>query len=349
MKFTSIALSSLVSVASVALVGTSQALAIPTIEYNDPFHPVQSIRQIRDLEVNGNLYDVDFRFADFPNIFGSPDNPNAGAAFWNDMAGAQTAGNTIVNLFNNANPFYGNIAGEFYSNGSPSGDSVFGNSLLIPYGRSSSHPTTSTASYSYTSGTNTPWTSENLDGINLNDLNGNFWMYAFFTQTGSSTPGSSQDNPILPSQVTPNGSFVFNNVSSGQWVDPPLASGYTYNMTSPGSLFTSILNFPTGFANPFTVTANGNLLGSFTNGQSVDFVSLLGAGVSSFSIANIFPFTDATDSQAFPLQLAFNTPTASFTQTPIVEATAVPESSSLLGLGLLAGLGMMQLTRRDRA
>lgn len=168
-----------------------------------------------------------------------------------------------------------------------------------------------------------------------------------YTISNSSTPGESQTNPILPNQVTPDGSFVFNNVASHQWFDPPLASGYTYNMTTPDSLFTSILNFPTGFANPFTVTANGSVLGSFTNGQSVDFVSLLGAGVDSFEISNIFPFTDATDTQAFPLQLAFNTPTASFTQTPTVEATNVPESSNLFGLGLLAGIGIMQWTRRN--
>lgn len=185
--------------------------------------------------------------------------------------------------------------------------------------------------------------------------------YSFFQQitdgnfstlsTGSgSTPGDSQNNPILPTQVAPNGSFLFNNVPSGRWFDPPLASGYTYEVTSPGSLFTSILNLPTGFANPFTVTANGSNLGSFTNGQSVDFISLLGAGVSSFTLNGIFPLTDATDTQAFPLQLAFNTPTASFSQTPIIEtATSVPESSNLWGLGLLAGLGGMQFIRRNRA
>ncbi|MDY7008340.1 MAG: hypothetical protein SWX82_31555 [Cyanobacteriota bacterium] len=55
------------------------------------------------------------------------------------------------------------------------------------------------------------------------------------------------------------------------------------------SLFTDIVNFPFGIDsdNIFTVFANGQKLGEFSPGESVNFTSLLGDGVSQFIVAGL--------------------------------------------------------------
>ena len=78
------------------------------------------------------------------------------------------------------------------------------------------------------------------------------------------------------------------------------------------------MDFPIGIsATPFAVSVGANRLGSFSPGQSVDFVSLLGAGVSSFVVSGITPLTDPDNPMAFPIQLDFDTATADFTMTPL--------------------------------
>ncbi len=143
--------------------------------------------------------------------------------------------------------------------------------------------------------------------------------------------GGSQQFPILPTIPT------FLSGPSGRWFDPPAASGFDFTMTS-ASLFTSILNFPTGIDgdNSFQVWVNDQLFGNFNVGESVNF----GAGVSSFRITGIDPTVDGGDPMAFPIQLEFDTPSASFTMVPI------PESSSAL---LAAASGVMLLGLRRRA
>ncbi len=84
------------------------------------------------------------------------------------------------------------------------------------------------------------------------------------------------------------------------------------------------------------------MLGEFGPGETVDFVSLLGAGVSSFTISGIEPLVDAEDPLAFPIALAFNTPTASFTMTAVVPE---PGAASLA----LVGAGAMLRRRRGQA
>jgi hypothetical protein len=115
---------------------------------------------------------------------------------------------------------------------------------------------------------------------------------------------------ILPT-TGPSSEYVFNNVPSGLWFDPPAASAFEYKMTS-GSLFTSILDFPGGFfVNPFTVSTGGVVLGTFINTQSLVFPN---GGVSDFIISGITPSAVPGNTAGFPLKLDFNTPTASFTQ-----------------------------------
>lgn len=120
-------------------------------------------------------------------------------------------------------------------------------------------------------------------------------------------------------------------------------------MTSD-SLFTSILNFPTDFDNPFEVWVGGEFLDSFTAGDSIDFVSRLGAGVSEFTIKGLN--VDPSNPAVFPIKLDFNTETASFemyalTKEENEEVTAVPESSSVLGLLAFAVLGTAGVLKRS--
>jgi hypothetical protein len=162
------------------------------------------------------------------------------------------------------------------------------------------------------------------------------------------TPGATQQNPVLPSSRDPNGQLRFNNVPTGRWSDPPGTFGFDYVGTG-GTQFTSI-TLPTGFSNAFRVLTGptfSDLLGTFTGGTSVNFQTLLGSAISAFRIVDIFPTVD-TDANpaAFPLQIFFNGPTGSFTQTPLSEqpTSGVPEPSSLLMA--CAGISALFLMRR---
>ncbi len=157
--------------------------------------------------------------------------------------------------------------------------------------------------------------------------------------------GQTQDNPVLPSLFDPDtATYTFNDVISGQWFDPPFVDSFTYNITNPESLFTKILDFPTGFDDTFNVSVGGNDLGIFAPGETVDFVSLLGAGVKEFTVSGIDPLVDAEDALGFPIQLEFDTLRASFTQTPTVNIPqSTPEPTSILGF---LGLGTWLLTSR---
>ncbi|MGQ0637709.1 MAG: hypothetical protein ACT4QC_24290 [Planctomycetaceae bacterium] len=158
---------------------------------------------------------------------------------------------------------------------------------------------------------------------------------------------TSQDNPAIPNETLPDGAFVFENVQSGLWFDPPFVDTFTYTMTS-GSLFTSILDFPTGFDDTFDVSVNGSSLGTFGPGQAVDFVARLGSGVSSFTVSGISPLVDSEDSLGFPLKLAFNTPTASFVMAGSLAPEPVPEPLSL-AIWALGGAGLLvQQSSRQR-
>ena len=159
--------------------------------------------------------------------------------------------------------------------------------------------------------------------------------------------GGSQDDPILPVRDA-NGRFRLLDITSGAWVDPPLVSSYQFTMDSSSSLFSGILDFPTGFNSSFTVSSGGQELGSFGPGDAFFFP---GEGVSEFTISDINPLVDSEDPLAFPIQLAFNTTTASFSMTPIIEGNppqdaSTPEPSTLLGLGTLALAGTTLLRRK---
>ena len=116
-------------------------------------------------------------------------------------------------------------------------------------------------------------------------------------------PGLTQHDPILPSSA--GGSvYRFEDVESGMWFDPPFVPAIEYSMTS-GVLFTNIVDFPSGFAGPFTVTVGDIELGSFGPGDNVDFSGFASGGVEQFTVSGITPLVDSADPQAFPLQIAF--------------------------------------------
>jgi hypothetical protein len=130
------------------------------------------------------------------------------------------------------------------------------------------------------------------------------------------------EDPVMPEPDSPSWSL---HGGSGAIFDPELADGYIYRMTSESSLFTSILGFPNGFEGTFTVSTSGTVLGKFQAGQVVDFV--IGGGVREFTVSGIAPAVDADDPTAFPLRLAFSTPTASFTMTAIPHDSEPPAVS----------------------
>ncbi len=156
--------------------------------------------------------------------------------------------------------------------------------------------------------------------------------------------GATPENPILPNVAEP-GNFEFDNVPSGGWFDPPPVEAFTYVMESD-SLFTAILDFPPGFSHPFEVSADGQSLGLFTAGDSVDFVELLGDGVSEFVVSGISPLVDPADPLAFPLRLAFDTSFASFR---MVSAIPEPPSALLIIMGALAAYSFSRADRQPRS
>ncbi|MFZ5830103.1 MAG: hypothetical protein ACOY3P_08445 [Planctomycetota bacterium] len=159
------------------------------------------------------------------------------------------------------------------------------------------------------------------------------------TGSGFGFPGDSQFDPIMPDTVDPDGTAYFDDAPSGFWFDPPLIDGYAYQ-TTDGSLFAAILDFPTGLVAPVEVFVEGQSFGTFDAGDELIFP---GEGVEAFTIRGIMPPDDLADGADFPLQIAFSTPTADFSMTPI----PIPEPASW-ALALVAFVGLAA-GRRVRA
>ena len=102
----------------------------------------------------------------------------------------------------------------------------------------------------------------------------------FYMGEITAPPGTSADNPVLPTTQPDRGVWWFLNVASRRWVDPPGAYGFSYEMFD-SSLFTEILDFPPGFEQKFSVWVGETLLGKFGPGEKVTFP---GAGVSGFRV-----------------------------------------------------------------
>jgi len=192
--------------------------------------------------------------------------------------------------------------------------------------------------------------------------------------------GSSQQNPLLPDNFD-QGWYRFQNVASSDWVDPPAAAGFTFKIgdaaassgggsgggTGDGcvangspiaftpksnepSLFTKILSLPSGIDADelFTVLVGGKEIGKFKPNQVVDFVALLGYGVSEFSVTGIDAVIDPKNPLAFPIKLESNQDTFSFKMRAIDGAEAVPEPSEIAGIVTAAAFFAGLLLKRKR-
>ncbi|MCL1475565.1 hypothetical protein [Argonema antarcticum] len=149
-------------------------------------------------------------------------------------------------------------------------------------------------------------------------------------------PGGTQQTPILPNRSDGNWQ-VFSNVPGCRWYDPHTTHGFEFQALE-NTLFTEILDFPVGLDNRFTVRVGDAILGEFGLGDSLDFVSLLGQGVSHFKITDIDSLIGETESTAFPIQLAFNQSVGSFQMRAIEETPdpkKLPEPTAILGLLML--------------
>jgi|GEM_PF-3596577 len=138
------------------------------------------------------------------------------------------------------------------------------------------------------------------------------------------------------------GTKQFFNVPAGRWYDPATTYGFEFQALGD-TLFTDILDFPVLTDSLFTVEVGDTVLGEFGPGDSVDFVSLFGAGIDNFRITGIDP-PPGQDSVLFPIQLDFNNPTGSFEMISIVpeeafETASTPEPPLPLGLLLLTTMG----------
>lgn len=160
---------------------------------------------------------------------------------------------------------------------------------------------------------------------------------------GKEMRGLTQQNPILPTSVQ-NGWQTFSKVPGCRWYDPYTTYGFEFQSLED-TLFTEILDFPVGEDTEFAVTVGNVLLGTFGPGSSVDFVSLLGHGVSNFKITGINSLFGSTAETAFPIQLAFNEREGSFKMRAISadDAENVPEPTTVLGTLLaVGGLGTIK-------
>jgi len=170
--------------------------------------------------------------------------------------------------------------------------------------------------------------------------------------------GSSQYNPIMPDASDMEaGTYFFNDVQSGAWFDPEPWDTFVFSMAGD-SLFTDIFSFPTDFGDTFEVlfndASNGwSSLGDFDLLDSLNFSqSLAGKDVNEFMVAGI---DNPGGSHQFPLQLGFDTPTASFKMQGVdfdaffASKGAIdvlePSSFAIFGLGLL---GLAARSRRKK-
>jgi hypothetical protein len=148
---------------------------------------------------------------------------------------------------------------------------------------------------------------------------------------GKEKRGLTQQNPILPNSIQ-NGWQVFNKVPGCRWFDPPTTYGFEFQSLE-NTLFTEILDFPAGDDQEFTVAVGDSILGNFSPGDKLDFVSLLGYPVDNFRITGIDSLFGETAETAFPIQLAFQEREGSFKMRQIsqpIDAEAVPEPGSIL-------------------
>lgn len=160
--------------------------------------------------------------------------------------------------------------------------------------------------------------------------------------------GKTKYTALLPDKIVKD-LQVFSDISSGSWVDPPTTYGLEYTVEGDSTI-TNILDFFTDDADDlFTVAAEGKILGQFKSGDNINFVSLLGKGVSSFTITDINPLPGNRLAN-FNLRPLFNTKTANLQARAFnkSDSKSIPEPGftfSLLAFGVL-GVASRLLAKR---
>jgi hypothetical protein len=91
------------------------------------------------------------------------------------------------------------------------------------------------------------------------------------------------------------------------------------------------------------ISVNGTAIGEFNGGQSVNFNSFPGGGVSEFTISQIEPLVGTGDANGFALRLGFTSALGSFSSNALV-----PEPSSVALLLVAAAFGGCARNRRGR-
>lgn len=169
------------------------------------------------------------------------------------------------------------------------------------------------------------------------------------------TPGTTPNNPILPTPNPGIPGFTFPNIPviPGQtlFFDPEVAIGYDYTVTG-GPLFASVL-IPTALPNGdnnFTLE-----LGSFGNfpliaGTPFNLLGVNPSGFNAFRISGIDTNEqlDPTNPTAFVTGLSFTeTGTVNVTQTPIIQNIAsTPETTSVFTFFALGLVGAASTLKR---
>jgi hypothetical protein len=132
-------------------------------------------------------------------------------------------------------------------------------------------------------------------------------------------PGSSWGNPIKPT-VFGDGSVEFANGTHDRWFAAPLADAMRFEMSSEG-MFTGVLEFPPSLQENLVLSINGERVGEFGFGDSVDFSAFATGGVSEFLLSRLQPDPGVTPVVTVPLHLAFDRSKVDFLVTPVEYST----------------------------
>lgn len=185
-----------------------------------------------------------------------------------------------------------------------------------------------------------------MNTSNVSDSTPGLWTFSF---RSGSLPGQTPNNPILPIfvppepgiPVEPGWDFEFNVVSPDVpvFIDPEIAIGYEYELTSSGNAFTSVLLPSIGdgiFGIEVWDGAQWVVVGTAVAGTSFDLSSF--GNVTRFRVNGIEveAALDPEDPTAFVTGLTFGaTGPVAVSQTPMTTMVPEPGTYALLLGGLL--------------
>ena len=190
------------------------------------------------------------------------------------------------------------------------------------------------------------------------ELDTTVYLSSFFAAgTGGDDPtGENEFDPLLPtaSSVGPDGATTFTiplplEVEGTLWVDPPVTTGYTYELNGAEVSGITLPSLATvADLDGYTVEANGTIFENVMAGELLGF----GFYASVFSITGIDPDLKLLpgNALAFPigLELVNVTSGATIAITEILDAPAVPLPASLPLYLAALGLGGVAARRRAR-